>query len=94
MNEPRFSVLMHDMLCFAQAGENWDWGTFFWRLSQAMIYLVIGLAVFAATYLIIDKVTPFSLRKELLEDKNYALAIVLGSVFISIAIILAASIHG
>jgi putative membrane protein len=72
----------------------WDWNTFLWRLSSAAIYVVVGLAIFAAAYLIIDKVTPFSLRKELLEDKNHALAIVLGAVFISIAIILAAAIHG
>jgi uncharacterized membrane protein YjfL (UPF0719 family) len=72
----------------------WDWNIFLWRLCSAVIYVVIGLAIFAAAYLVIDKVTPFSLRKELLEDKNYALAIVLAGVFVSIALILAAAIHG
>ena len=74
--------------------EPWDWNVFFWRLASAVIYVVVGLAIFAAAYLIIDKVTPFSLRKELLEDKNQALAIVLGAVFISIALVLAAAIRG
>jgi putative membrane protein len=72
----------------------WDWNIFFWRLSSAAIYVVVGLAVFAAAYVVIDKLTPFSLRKELLEDKNQALAIVLAGVFLSIALILAAAIHG
>jgi uncharacterized membrane protein YjfL (UPF0719 family) len=75
-------------------GDPWDWNVFIWRLASAAIYVIVGLALFASAYLVIDKVTPFSLRKELLEDKNYALAIVLGSVFLSIAIILAAAIHG
>jgi uncharacterized membrane protein YjfL (UPF0719 family) len=74
--------------------EPWDWNIFFWRLCSAGVYVLIGLATFAAAYLIIDRVTPFSLRKELLEDKNHALAIVLGAVFLSIALILAAAIHG
>jgi uncharacterized membrane protein YjfL (UPF0719 family) len=99
MGNPHSWGLIHHVLCFAQTtsppvGQNWAWDTFLWRLAQAVIYLIVGLAIFAAAYLIIDKVTPFSLRKELLEDKNYALAIVLGAVFISIAIILAAAIHG
>jgi uncharacterized membrane protein YjfL (UPF0719 family) len=75
-------------------GEPWDWQMLVWHLSQAVLYVVVGLAIFAAAYLIIDKVTPFSLRKELLEDKNQALAIVLGAVFISIALVLAAAIRG
>ena len=70
------------------------WDVFFYNLAQAVVYVVVGLALFGAAYLIIDKVTPFSLRKELLEDRNQALAIVLGSVFISIALILAAAIRG
>jgi len=64
------------------------------ELGSAVVYVVVGLALFGAAYLIIDKVTPFSLRKELLEDRNQALAIVLGSVFLSIALILAAAIRG
>jgi uncharacterized membrane protein YjfL (UPF0719 family) len=75
-------------------GEPWDWQTLAWHICQAVLYVIIGLALFGAAYLIIDKVTPFSLRKELLEDKNQALAIVLGAVFISIALVLAAAIRG
>jgi uncharacterized membrane protein YjfL (UPF0719 family) len=72
----------------------WDWDTLAWHLLLMVIYTVVGLGTFAIAYLIIDKVTPFSLRKELNEDKNVALAIVLGAVFIGIALILSASIRG
>ena len=54
----------------------------------------VGLLFFAVAYLVIDKVTPFSLGQELRQDKNVAIAIVLGSFFLGIAIILAAAIHG
>lgn len=72
----------------------WDWGAFGWNVFMVVVYVLLGLALFAIAFLIIDKVTPFSLRKELEEDQNTALAIVLGSVFLGIAIILAAAIHG
>jgi hypothetical protein len=85
--------------CFAAAdvpaaGIPHGWELFFFNLAQAVVYVVVGLGLFGVAYLIIDKVTPFSLRKELIEDRNQALAIVLGSVFISIALILAAAIRG
>jgi uncharacterized membrane protein YjfL (UPF0719 family) len=74
--------------------EPWDWNHLTWDLMKVVIYTFLGLGCFAITYLIVDKVTPFSLRKELNEDKNVALAIVLGSVFIGVALILAGAIRG
>ena len=71
----------------------WDWELLVWHLLQVIIYTILGLGFFALTYLIVDKVTPFSLRKELNEDKNMALAIVLGAVFIGVAIILSGAIR-
>ena len=56
--------------------------------------LAVVVAFFALAYLAIQKVTPFSLRKEIEEDQNVALAIVLGAVFLGIAIIIAAAMHG
>lgn len=72
----------------------WDWGLLIWHVLQVVIYVVIGLALFAIAYLLIAKFTPFSLRKELEDDQNTAMAIVLGAVFLGIAIILAAAIRG
>jgi putative membrane protein len=74
--------------------EAWNWPLFGWHVFLVAIYVIIGLAFFAAAYLVIDKVTPFSLGKELLEKQNVAVAIVLASVFIGIALILAAVMRG
>lgn len=72
----------------------WNYELLLWNVIQVVVYVVIGLSLFALAYAIIQKVSPFSIRKEIEEDQNTALAIVLGSVFLSIAIILAAAIHG
>ncbi len=63
-------------------------------MLSTVIYSVIGLAVFAAALFIMSKVTPFSIAKEIGEDQNTALAIIIGSVFISLAIIIQAAIRG
>lgn len=61
---------------------------------QTLVFTAIGLVLFGLAFWIMDKVTPFSLRKELEEDQNTALAIVLASVIIGIALIVSAAIHG
>lgn len=63
-------------------------------LITTLIFVVIGLVVFAAAYFVLDKITPFSIRKEIEDDQNTALGIVIGSMLIGIAIIIAAAIQG
>ena len=60
----------------------------------SLIYVFVGVVFFALAFLLICKFTPFSIRKEIEEDQNTSLAILIGSVFIGIAIIVAAAIHG
>ncbi|MGH9946369.1 MAG: DUF350 domain-containing protein [Pyrinomonadaceae bacterium] len=63
-------------------------------LVTTLIFVVIGLIFFAIAFFIMDKVTPFSMRKEIEDDQNVALGVVIGSLVIGIAIIIAAAIHG
>lgn len=58
------------------------------------VFVIIGLIVFALAFLVIAKATPFSVRKEIEEDHNVALAIVIASVILGTALIIAAAIHG
>ena len=60
----------------------------------ALIYSLIGIVLFGVAFFVIVKIAPFSIRKEIEEDQNTALGIVIGSVFIGLAIIIAAAIHG
>ncbi len=71
----------------------WNWERLLWNITQVIIYVVIGLGLFGLAFLVISKLVPFSIRKEIEEDQNVALGVVLGAVFIGIAIILAAAIH-
>jgi uncharacterized membrane protein YjfL (UPF0719 family) len=59
-----------------------------------LVFVIIGLIVFALAFLIIAKASPFSVRKEIEEDQNVALAIVIGSVILGSALIIAAAING
>ena len=71
-----------------------DWQTVLWHLALVVIYVLLGLAFFGLAYFLIQKMTPFSLRKEIEEDQNVALGVVLGAVVIGIALIVAAAIRG
>lgn len=60
----------------------------------ALVFAVLGLIFFALAFFIMGKVTPFSIRKEIEEDQNTALGIVMGSVILGIAIIIGMAIQG
>ena len=64
------------------------------KALTAVLYVLIGLVFFVVTFLGIVKVAPFSVRKEIEEDQNSALAIIIGSMIIGLAIIIGAAIHG
>jgi len=57
-------------------------------------YTVFGIVIFAIAFWLIVRITPFSIRKEIEEDQNTALAILIGAVILGLAIIIAAVIHG
>ncbi|NOX59049.1 MAG: DUF350 domain-containing protein [Planctomycetes bacterium] len=59
-----------------------------WEIIPTLVYFVLGLGLFGLSVLIMNWVTPFSIRKEIEGDQNVALAIVMGSALIGIAIIL------
>jgi putative membrane protein len=61
---------------------------------QTIIFVAIGLAVFALAFWIMNKLAPFSLKKEIEEDQNTALAIIMAGVLVGIAIIIAAAVVG
>ena len=64
------------------------------NLAAAVIFTILGLIVFAASFFIIVRVVPFSVKKEIEDDQNTALEILIGSMIIGMAIIIAAAISG
>jgi putative membrane protein len=63
-------------------------------LITTLVFVVLGLIIFTLAFIVIAMATPFSVRKELEEDQNIALAIVIASVILGSALIIAAAIHG
>lgn len=63
-------------------------------LVTTLVFVVLGLIIFALVFFVIAKATSFSVRKEIEEDQNIALGIVIASVILGSALIIAAAIHG
>ena len=63
-------------------------------LITTLVFVVLGLIVFAIAFFVIARAAPFSVRKEIEDDQNVALGIVIGSVILGSALIIAAAIHG
>ena len=60
----------------------------------SLVFSVFGLVLFALAIWVIVKVCPFSVRKEIEDDQNIALAVIIGAIILGIALIVAAAIHG
>jgi putative membrane protein len=71
-----------------------NWAPFVKAVIASLVYSFIGIVMFGVSFLVIKLVTPFSLRKEIEEDQNTALAIMIGSVILGLSIIIAAAIGG
>jgi len=63
-------------------------------LATTLIFVALGLIVFAAAFFIIVRVVPFSVKKEIEDDQNVALAVLIGSMIIGMALIISAAIQG
>jgi putative membrane protein len=60
----------------------------------SIVYALVGVLVFLICFLVVDKLTPYQLWSQIVEEKNVALAIVVGAIAIAIGLIVAAAIHG
>ncbi len=72
----------------------WDFSGLFKSLVATAAYSALGVLMFAASFLLICWIAPFSIRKEIEADQNTSLALLIGSVIVGMSIIIAASISG
>ena len=63
-------------------------------LEGTVIFVLLGLIVFAVAFGIVVLVSPFSVKKEIEEDQNVSLAIIIGAIIIGVAMIISAAIQG
>ena len=64
------------------------------HLIAAVVFSALGIIVLAICFWLMEKLTPFSMVKEIEEDENVALGIVVGATVIGISLIIAAAIQG
>ena len=70
-----------------------DWESLVKQVVSAAAFGLLGISLFALAYFGLRKCAHFSIEKEISEDHNVALGIVLGAIMLGIAIIVAAAIH-
>lgn len=59
---------------------------------SSAVFAGIGLVVFGIAFWVMNKVSPFSLKKEIEEDHNTALAIIMAGVIIGISLIISSAV--
>lgn len=60
----------------------------------SILFALVGVVIFWLCFLVIDKITPVNMWREIVEKQNRALALVVAAMCLGISIIVAAAIHG
>lgn len=60
---------------------------------NAVVYSLLGILIFMLAFFLIDRLTPYHLWKEIVDDKNVALAILVGSMSIGMCMIIAMAVQ-
>ena len=63
------------------------------NLLAAVVFAALGIVVYAVAFVVLDKLTPYSLWREIVERQNIALAVLIGLVSLGLGVIIAAAIH-
>ncbi|MCS6914501.1 MAG: DUF350 domain-containing protein [Myxococcales bacterium] len=69
------------------------WETHWGQMVSALIFSLIGIVMFMLALVAVRKIMPFDIYKELEEDQNIALGLVLASVMIGLSIIISSAIR-
>jgi putative membrane protein len=62
-------------------------------ILSTIVYSILGMLIFGAAFAIFNKLMPFSVRKEIEEDQNTSLGIIIGAMLIGLALIISAAMH-
>ncbi len=62
------------------------------NLLAAAVYALLGIVIFILALVVIDRMTPGTMWKEIIEEHNTALATLIGALAIGLSIIIAAAI--
>jgi uncharacterized membrane protein YjfL (UPF0719 family) len=63
-------------------------------IVNSLLFSVLGIVVFWVAFVVIDKLTPYDLWREIVKERNQPLATIVAAMCLGIALIVAAAIHG
>ncbi|MBO2007932.1 DUF350 domain-containing protein [Hymenobacter negativus] len=63
-------------------------------LAASIIYSLLGIVILVVSFYLFNKLTPGTLRREIMEEHNTALAIIAAAFMLAVALIISAAIHG
>ncbi len=66
----------------------------FSHVGAALLYTFIGLVIYVVSFITFDRLTPGHLWREILEERNMAIAVLFAGVAVGISVIIAAAIKG
>jgi uncharacterized membrane protein YjfL (UPF0719 family) len=69
-----------------------DFSVILYGIVDTVVYSLVGIVLMGLGFLLISFFTPFSIKKEIEDDQNISLGIIIGSVILGIAIIVASVI--
>lgn len=83
------------LLAFAEGSQGAGTsGLLGYHLLAVAVFSIVGIVVLTICLFLMEKLTPFSIVKEIIDEHNVALSVIMGSIVIGISIIIAASILG
>jgi uncharacterized membrane protein YjfL (UPF0719 family) len=71
-----------------------DWSGFIESLLSTIVLSLTGIVLFTASVAVASALLPFSLRQEIGERQNLALAVLLAAITLGLSIVLAAALQG
>jgi putative membrane protein len=85
---------MNTSMQFVLQAAAWDFGQLGWEVTQTALFGTLGIVLFVVALKVIRATMPYSVDKEIAEDQNVALGIVMGAILLGLAIIVAVAIKG
>lgn len=62
-------------------------------IISMIVWSLLSIGIFGFAFVVIERLSPFSIRKEISEDHNVALGVIMGSMVIGLAIIVASIVR-
>ncbi len=86
--------MLQSMLPIAQVAAEERGSLLGYHLMAAGLFAFVGIVALLICLVLLEKLTPYSITKEIVDEHNTALAIVVGAIVLGVSLIIAASIFG